>query len=69
MGGRKEGVLKKYEVTWTELHSAFVDAEDEEIAVNNAYLLGTNETFDAVYEKDVSIREVDKSGDPINENL
>jgi len=62
-------LTKKYEVTWTELHSAFVEAEDEETALNNAYLLGTNETFDAVYDNDVSVREVDEDGDPRNENL
>jgi len=57
--------MKKYEVTWTELHSAFVEADYEEAALDIAYLLGTDETFDSVYEKDVSVREVDENGEPI----
>jgi len=42
----EEEDMKRYLVTWTELHSQVVEASDEETAVDNAYWFDAKDSTD-----------------------
>lgn len=65
---------KHYEVVWTEIHSAFVEVDEdndhpEQEAVSLARSLDQRETWDAFYEDDTSVREVDEEGNYLEDDL